>query len=58
MNDSFSLQQISRTGNLDGSLISRQYNLNPMADFMRIKSRNPERKQSEIANRLSFSSSF
>ena len=50
MNNTFSLQQISRTGNLDSNLISRQYKLNLMADFMRIKHKNPKLKQSEIAN--------
>ena len=58
MNHSFSLQQISRTGNLDSNLISRQYKLNLMADFMQIKYENPKMKQSEIANRLSYSSSI
>ena len=57
MNNSFSLQQMSRTGNLDSNLISWQYKLHPMADFMRIKNENPKVKQSEIANRWSYSSS-
>ena len=56
MNNTFSLQQISRTGNLDSILISRQYKLNLMADFMRIKYGNPKLKQSEIANQLGYSS--
>ena len=33
MNNTFSLQQIQRTSNLDANLISRQYKLNLMADF-------------------------
>ena len=41
MNDSFSLQQISRTGNLDPNLISRQYKLDLMSKFMCIKFGNP-----------------
>ena len=53
MNNSFTLQQISRTGNLDSKLISGQYILNLMADFMRVKFENPKMKQSEIANQLS-----
>ena len=57
MNNSFSLQQISKTGNLDFNLISRQYKLNLTADFMRIKYEKPKLKQSEIANPLSYSSS-
>ena len=55
--NSFSLQQIQKTSNLDANLISRQYKLNLMADFMRLKYENPKLKQSEIANRLGYSSS-
>ena len=57
MNNSFSLQQIHKTSNLDAKLLSRQYKLNLMADFMRLKYENPKMKQSEIANQLSLSSS-
>ena len=57
MNNTFSLQQISGTGNLDSILISRQYELNLMADFMRMKYENPKLKQSEIANQLGYSTS-
>ena len=57
MNNSFSLQQIQKTSNLDANLISRQYKLNLMADFMRIKHENPRMKQFEIANQLGMSSS-
>ena len=57
MNNTFSLQQFSRTSNPDGNLISRQYKLNLMADFMRAKYENPKLKQSEIANQLGYSSS-
>ena len=57
MNKSFSLQQIQKTSNLDANLISRQYKLNLMADFMRVKYENPKLKQSEIANQLGMSSS-
>ena len=53
----FSLQQLSRTSNLDAYLISRQYKLNLLADFMRMKYENPKLKQSEITNQLSYSSS-
>ena len=55
MNNTFSLQQTSRTGNLDSDLISRQYKLNLMADFMRLKIENPQVKQSEMADQLSYS---
>ena len=57
MNNSFSLQQIQKTSNLDANLISRQYKLILMADFMRVKYENPKMKQSEIANQLGLSSS-
>ena len=57
MNNCFSLQQIQKTSNLDANLISRQYKLNLMADFMRGKYENLKMKQSEIANQLGLSSS-
>ena len=57
MNNNFSLQQIQKTSNLDVNLISRQYKLNLMADFMKVKYENPRMKQSEIANQLGMSSS-
>ena len=58
MNKSFCLQQIQKTSGLDANLISRQYKLNLMADFMRVKHENPKSKQFEIANQLGMSSSF
>ena len=57
MNNTFSLQQISRTSNLDASLISRQYKLNLKADFMRLKYEMPKIKQSQLANQLGYSTS-
>ena len=57
MNNSFSLQQIQKTSNLDANLISRQYKLNLMADFMRLKYENPRMKQSQIANEIGLSTS-
>ena len=57
MNNSFSLQQIQKTSNLDANLISRQYKLKLMADFMKVKIENPRLKQSEIANQLGMSAS-
>ena len=55
MNNSFPLQQRQKASNLDANLISRQNELNLMADFMRLKYENPKMKQSEIANQLSLS---
>ena len=57
MNNSFSPQQIQKTSNLDANLISRQYKLNLMADFMKVKYENQRLRQSEIANQLGISSS-
>ena len=53
----FSLQQISKEGNLDSNLKSRQQKLYLKAKFMQIKFENPKLKQSEIANQLGYSSS-
>ena len=57
MNNSFSLQQIQKTSGLDAIPTYKQYKLNLMADFMRMKYENPKLRQSEIANRLGYSSS-
>ena len=57
MNNSFSLQQISRIANLDHNLISRQYKLDLMSEFLCIKCQNPRMKESEIANQLGYSTS-
>ena len=57
MNKSFSLQELSKTGNLDSILISRWDKLNLMAVFLRTKYENPKLKQSELANQLGYSSS-
>ena len=55
MNNSFSLQQVSKTSNLDPNPISRQYKLDLMSMFMCIKIENPKMKQFEIANQLGYS---
>ena len=52
MKNNFSLQQISKTGNLDSNLISCQLKLNLMAEFMQSKVENPKLKQSKIADHL------
>ena len=56
MNNDFSLQQISQTGNLDSNSITRQYKLDLMARFMEMKCINPKLKQSEIAKEFGCSS--
>ena len=57
MINSFSLQQIQKTSNLHANLISRQYKLKLMSDFMKVKYENPRMKQSEIANQIGLSTS-
>ena len=51
MNKNFSLQQITRAGNLDSSLIFRQYNFDLMARFMKIKSVITKLKQNQLAKK-------
>ena len=58
MNNSFSLQQTQKTSNLDHNLLSRYNKLKLMANFMRMKYKNPKSKQSEIANQLAYSFSI
>ena len=55
MNNSFSLEQIAKTGDLNADLVIRQYKLDKMAKFMEIKSINPNLKQSGIAKELAIS---
>ena len=57
MNNTFSLQQISQTGNLDSNLITRQYELELLAGFREINSLNPKLRQNQIAKELGCSSS-
>ena len=56
MNNTVSLQQISRTDNLDSNLILRQQKLDLMARFMEIKSVNLILRQDQIAKELGCSS--
>ena len=51
MNNIFSLQQMSQTGNLDGNLILRQYTLDLKARFVERKSMNPNLGQDQIAKK-------
>ena len=57
MNNTFSLQQIPQTGNLDSNLILRQCKFDLMARFMETKAMNPTLTQKEIANELGYSTS-
>ena len=52
MNNSFYLQQLSETVNLDSTLISHQYKPNSIDKFMQIKFGISKMKQSEIADQL------
>ena len=42
MNNTFPLEQIAKTGDLNADLVMRQYKLDEMAKFMEIKSINPK----------------
>ena len=57
MNNTFSLEQISRAGSLDSNLITREYKLDLMARLMKIKSVSPKMKQNQTAKELGYSSS-
>ena len=50
--NTFSLEQVAKTGDLNADLITRQYNLDEMAKFMEIKSTNPKLEQTEVAREL------
>ena len=56
MNITPSLNEINKTANMDPNLITRQYKLKLMNDFLHIKYQNPKMRQSEIANKLNMSS--
>ena len=55
MNNTFSLEQLCETFNLDSKLILRQYKLHLMATFMEIKAMNPRITQKETAKELGYS---
>ena len=50
MNNTPSLNEINKTANMNPNLLTRQYKLKLMIDFLYIKYQNPKMKQSEIAN--------
>ena len=57
MNNTYSLDQIQKTGYLNADLIMRQYKLNRMAKSKEIKLINPRIKQFQIAKLLESSCS-
>ena len=57
MNNTFSLEQISKTGSLIRNLKTRQYKFVLMARFVEIKSLNPGLRQDQIAIEIGCSSS-
>ena len=57
MINTFSLEQVSRTANLDANLVFRQHEPDLMVQFLEIKSFNPKRKQKELAKQLIWSTS-
>ena len=57
MNETFSLEQRSKTGNLDSSLLLRHYELDLTATFMEMKSLNPELTEKKIAKELGYPNS-
>ena len=52
MNNAFSLEQISKTGNLDSYLILQQCKIDIMSSFMEIKTVNPKLKEDQKAKEL------
>ena len=52
MNNTFSLEQITKTSKFDSKLILRHYKLDLMATFMDIKSGNPKLRQDLKAKKL------
>ena len=57
MNNTSSLDQIQKTGELNADLMMRQYKLDKITKIMEIKPDNPKLRQSEIAKMLELSSS-
>ena len=55
MNNTFSLEQIAKTGDLNADLSTRQHKKNKMDKFMEIESNNARLKQSGIAKQLAIS---
>ena len=54
MNNTFSLEQIAKTGDLNVELITRHYKLDKKAKLFEIKSINPKIKESQLAQNVTF----
>ena len=50
----FCFEQVSKTGNLDASLIVRQHKVDIMSGFMEIESNNPKLTQKQAAKNKVF----
>ena len=57
MNDTPSLNEISKNSTMDPNMLTKYYKLKLMNDFMNIKYHNPKMSQSEISSQLNMSSS-
>ena len=57
MNNTFSMEQVSKTGNLDSTLIFRQDKLDLLGRFVETKSLNLRLRQDQIAKEVNCSSS-
>ena len=51
----YSLEKISKTGNLDSNLMLRQHKLDLMCKFTEIRFTNPKLTQKQIAKQIWFS---
>ena len=58
MYNTFSLENLPKTGDLNTDLILREHKLDKMTKIMEIKSNNPRLKRTEIARELKLSSSI
>ena len=57
MNHTPSLNEINKNSTMDPNMLTKNYKLKIMNDFMNIKYQNPKMTQSEISSQLNMSSS-
>ena len=57
MNNTPSLNEINKNSNMNPNMLTKNYKLKLMNDFMNIKYQNPKMTQSEIASQVNMSSS-